>query len=329
MTRFFLAAFFLLPAAASAQTERAADVRASGAPASAPVVSAAPSPLSVSVPTLSAAPLAAAPLAVAPLAVAPLAAPAPAAAAAVVPLGSVAAEKKAPSARGELDRGARLTAAAPESDSGRVLFDDGAAQRAPGATFAAAASDGPRLDRPSASPASAPAPRIPLGQRVTETAELGGMAVVFHLLTGVALLILGAHASFPVLAGALWALAGSEMIKQLGKLRSVVVGGWQASHDQKMRHDYGTGKLVDIRGRKYGEDRYDQLAPGPVSARERYAAGAVAVAMGLPWVIPSGLAAVALYAGGASAAFALRAAWRRRHPEAAAVAERPNFEYDR
>lgn len=76
--------------------------------------------------------------------------------------------------------------------------------------------------------------------------------------------------------------AGIESI--LGQSRSVVVGGWQASHDMKMRVG-PDGNLRDVRGthKRYGEDRYDATAPGPVSARERFAARALAVMAGLPW----------------------------------------------
>jgi hypothetical protein len=139
----------------------------------------------------------------------------------------------------------------------------------------------------------------------------------------------GGHSAFPGLAGAFWVLAGTEMIKQLGKLRGFVVGGWQASHDQEMRTDYGTGQLKDIRGHKYGEDRYDVFAPGRVSRRARFIVDAAAVAAGLPWVASSGPKGVALYAAGAAAAFAARAAWRRLRPEPEGLDKQPNYEPDR
>jgi hypothetical protein len=51
--------------------------------------------------------------------------------------------------------------------------------------------------------------------------------------------------------------------------------------------------------------------------------------LGLPWVVSAGPKAVALYVAGAAAALALRRLWRLRHPEPAAVAKQPDFEYDR
>ncbi|MFI5347676.1 MAG: hypothetical protein ACHQ51_14975, partial [Elusimicrobiota bacterium] len=304
-----------------------------------------PSPLALSVPAIGAAPSALAPAAaMSPAAALPVAAaaqvaPAPAPVRpAVVPttIGSARtaapradpASDSKPGAAAVLALSARLTAETAPSDAGRQTFDGGSARDRSALTVGAAASDGPRLSRP-AEAARAPAPKIPLKQRLGETAELGVMAAGFQLVTGLIFLALGAHAAFPMLAGALWVLAGGELVKQLGNLRSVIVGGWQASHDQKMRHDYGTGKLIDIRGRKYGEDRYDQTAPGPVSARERLVSGVTAFALGLPWVVPAGPKAVALYVAGAAAAFTVRRLWRLRHPEPEAVAKKPDFEYDR
>jgi len=336
MTRFFLAALPLIPVLAFAQVEKAADVRVAPVPATGPGAAvAAPAALSLSAPALSAAP-AAAPLAAAapPTAPAPLVAPAPSAAApasvdaapAVQAAQAAAAERK-PSAAAVLALSARLSAA-PNVDAGVRIFDAGAPREAAALTMGAAASDGPRLERATAR-AAAPAPAIPFKRRAVETAELGAVAAGFHLLTGLGFLILGAHAAFPALAGAFWVLAGSEMIKQLGRLRGVIVGGWQASHDQKMRHDYGTGELKDIRGHKYGEDRYDEWAAGPVSTRERLAAGAAAFALGLPWVVAAGPKAVALYALGASGAFVVRRLWRLRRPEPAPANRPSDFEYDR
>ena len=57
----------------------------------------------------------------------------------------------------------------------------------------------------------------------------------------------------------------------------VTVGGWQASHDQKYRIDPSTGKLRDIRGHKYGSDRYEEYAPGPVGPRATVLIAAAAI----------------------------------------------------
>ncbi|MDE2142465.1 MAG: hypothetical protein KGJ84_08655, partial [Elusimicrobia bacterium] len=286
-------------------------------------------PMSLSLPSLNASPAALAPVAapVLPTAAVPAASVVPAAVARTSPAAARPAGHK-PAAASVLALSARLSAD-PVTDGGRRVFDGDAARGASALAVAGrAAADGPRLARRTED-ASAAAPKIPLSQRAAETAELGVMAAGFQLVTGLIFLALGAHAAFPALAGALWVLAGGELIKQLGNLRSVVVGGWQASHDQKMRTDYGTGKLIDIRGHKYGEDRYDQTAPGPVSMRERLTSHAAAFALGLPWVIPAGPKAVLLYVAGAAAAFGLRRLWRRTHPEQTPVAKAPDFEYDR
>jgi hypothetical protein len=336
MKRLALLALFLAPLAAYAQPEKAAEVRLAPSVGGAGAASAAPVPLTLTVPNLAAAPSAAA-LPAAALSAAPALAAAPASTVRETSMSPMpvpamraapasAAETRAPGARGELERGGRVFAA-PNADGGREFFDGGSA-RANASPVLGAASDGPRLSRPEGR-ADKPATAIPLRQRLGETADLGVVALGFQLLTGIAFLALGAHAGFPALAGAFWVLAGTELIKQLGKLRSTVVGGWQASHDQKMRTDYGTGKLIDIRGRKYGEDRYDIFAPGPVSARERWTLDATAFALGLPWVLPAGPKAVALYAAGAAAALGLRRLWRAARPAPAPAEKNPDFEYDR
>jgi hypothetical protein len=334
---------------ASAQQERAADVRVGEMPAGGPVVlTAAPAPISVSAPSLTAgaAPSAvtmAAPAAIAPsvaspgrAAALPTRAAAPVVAAplptALVPVRAAAAsvpvEGPARDATGQLRQGAVPADAA--VDAGRATFDGGSgAPREAGALVEGSAASGVLRLAPATGRAPSLAPSIPLRQRAGEAADLGALALGFQFLTGIAFLALGAHASFPALAGVFWVLAGTEMIKQLGKLRGFIVGGWQASHDQKMRHDYGTGRLIDIRGKKYGEDRYDVWAPGRVSRRERFATDATAVLLGLPWVVSAGPKAVALYAAGAATAFAARAAWRRYRPEPAPVDKAPDFEPDR
>lgn len=78
----------------------------------------------------------------------------------------------------------------------------------------------------------------------------------------------------------LWAIGAHAMIESIGQTRSRIVGGWQASHDQKYRHDLGTGELRDIRGRKYGEDRYDEKAPGEVTPAEQAAIRTIAATAG-------------------------------------------------
>lgn len=167
-------------------------------------------------------------------------------------------------------------------------------------------------------------------ERLSDAAELGLFAGAWQILAGLLFLIAGAHAAYPVLAGALWALGGAELIKHQGSLRSVVVGGWQSSHDQKMRVDYGTGKLKDIRGRKYGEDRYDITLPGPVSAREQAVIDGAAVLSGLPWFIGASPSSVLLYLMSAAAVLYLRRLRQRGRPQPkTATAEDAVFERER
>lgn len=309
----------------------------------------APTPLSLSVPALSLAPsLGAAPTpAPVGLQAVPVQAAAakPVAAAAVtaapglpdsrLPAGSV----RAPALKTGLSPAASTDEKKPESgyEEGRVLFDQDASR--PGAESSPVSGGTWSRLRSSLAPGAAsrgaaavqtPRADISVKQRLTETADIGVFALGLQILSGIVFLVAGAHAAYPLLAGALWALGGSEMIKYLGSLRSVIVGGWQASHDQKMRTDYATGKLKDIRGHKYGEDRYDIHRPGPVSARERAVIDAAAVLFGLPWVIGGGAYAVGGYLLSAAAALYLRRLWQRSRPQPqTATAADANFERDR
>jgi len=337
MNRLAILALFLATVS-SAQTIRATKTRVatgSGASLTAAPLSQAPVPAALAAPALSPAPA----LSVAPaLAVAPALSAAaaqtvmPLNAAAIAPAAPAGANAAAPAALGaltELAVPARKTpSGAPSVDDGRRIFDGGEAGRGAAAAPAASAAGSSRLAPPAAREPEAPA-KIPFKQRAGEVAELGAFALGWQLLAGIAFLVAGAHAAFPALAGALWVVGGSEGVKQLGRLRQVLVGGWQASHDQKMRVDYGTGKLKDIRGHKYGEDRYDEFAPGPVSARERLVIDSLALVAGLPWVWGAGPKAVALYAGTAAAIIAARQVWRRMRPAPEPKKARPGFEYDR
>ncbi len=107
----------------------------------------------------------------------------------------------------------------------------------------------------------------PVKTAVVETVESAVVMVPFAIaalimkvnMTDAAVLI-------PFMIG-LWGLAFWAMRSHLAGVRSTVVGGWQASHDQKYRVDYNTGKPKDIRGHKYGSDRYEEYAPGPVGPK--------------------------------------------------------------
>lgn len=107
-------------------------------------------------------------------------------------------------------------------------------------------------------------PLSPIKTAIVETVEVGAVTIPF----AIGGFILRTNLSDPLhlipAMLALWAVGFYGMRSHLAGLRSTVVGGWQASHDQKYRIDYNTGQPRDIRGHKYGEDRYDERAPGPV-----------------------------------------------------------------
>lgn len=144
------------------------------------------------------------------------------------------------------------------------------------------------------------------GTRVSEYAESAMMFVPMAFVTAFAN-ALGDRPAFGPLLAAIWGVAAIASIESLAQSRSKVVGGWQASHDQKMRHDYGTGRLRDIRGRKYGEDRYDEKAPGAVGPFEQamIRSAAAWVGTGALWLMSASprdyllfnLALGAMYAG--------------------------------
>ncbi|MBI4422588.1 MAG: hypothetical protein HY554_02610 [Elusimicrobia bacterium] len=165
--------------------------------------------------------------------------------------------------------------------------------------------------------ARAPAPRV----SVIEAAELSYMAFGLAIASLVASAIAGALApgatAKAVALGLSWAFGAGVLRDTLASSRRVVVGGWQASHDQKYRHGYD-GQLRDIRGRKYGEDRYEEWAPGPTSSRQRLvlrlAAGAAG--LGLAYWLDASLAAYGF--SWAAVSFAFDALERRRSRRAPA-----------
>lgn len=90
-------------------------------------------------------------------------------------------------------------------------------------------------------------------------------------------------------------MASRTMFDQLGSLRGTVVDGWQASHDQRYRVG-GDGRLRDVRGHKYGADRYERYAPGPVGRTASALIRAAGIAAGAAWLWGTGLSGWALYA---------------------------------
>lgn len=151
---------------------------------------------------------------------------------------------------------------------------------------------------------------------------------------GLSLPVLGAAAALagwvfsgtwyePAATAAILALGAGALEHMLGQSRSVIVGGWQASHDMRMRVNPATGELRDVRGtfKRYGEDRYDKTEPGPVSPRERFAARTLAVVSGLPWFYNWNAPEMWIYAAAMTGVFALADAIRRRRKPFTPTAE--------
>jgi hypothetical protein len=131
-------------------------------------------------------------------------------------------------------------------------------------------------------------------RRLNETAEAGIGGILGLIGAGIATVAV----SNPLIWAA--AMAGSAFLTEVGmaeslsKLRSYVIGGWQASHDQKYRVGYD-GRLHDVRGHKYGEDRYEAMAPGPVGPAARFVMRSAAAWIGLLWFAGSTAAALLVY----------------------------------
>lgn len=173
-----------------------------------------------------------------------------------------------------IQTGAALSAASKEgadpSAVSRQTFDAASTPAdAPAAVSAAPARDVVPSYLETSEPNS-PAGRVtkpvmgPVKTAVVETAEVAATMIPFAV---AALIMKGAMSNpailIPSMLG-LWALAFYAMRSHLAGVRSTVVGGWQASHDQKYRVDPNTGRIRDIRGHKYGSDRYEEWQAGPV-----------------------------------------------------------------
>lgn len=131
--------------------------------------------------------------------------------------------------------------------------------------------------------------------RAWETGELAMTSLPFHLAAGLATAWLPASWS-GVGQAAVWTAAGAALVHTLRGLRSTVVGGWQASHDQKYRVGYD-GRVRDVRGHKYGTDRYEEYAPGAVSRREKLVIYAAMMLSAVPWLSGLGWASAASFMG--------------------------------
>jgi len=163
-----------------------------------------------------------------------------------------------------------------------------------------------------------PSPKIPkegVLDKVGQAVESAAIAVPFALAASLAA---AAFAGGPWLVPALAVIgygAAAAMRMNLAQRRSIIVGGWQASHDQRYRVSHVDGQLRDVRGHKYGQDRYDATVPGPVSKYEEAAFRLVAASAGLLALSALGaermeIAAYNLALGGLYALSWLRAAQR-------------------
>jgi hypothetical protein len=110
---------------------------------------------------------------------------------------------------------------------------------------------------------------------VIEAAEVGLTMSVFAIPAFIARANIGDPVALGLALAAIWGLAAWTGRDHLRRLRQVWVDGWQASHDQKYRVDYATGRQRDIRGHKYGSDRYDKYDKGPAG---RIATGLISAA---------------------------------------------------
>lgn len=181
-----------------------------------------------------------------------------------------------------IQTGASLSAASKDGKTpdavSRATFDAASSPAAaPEAVVAPSYASRVALDEPNNPRGRVTSPIMgPVKTAVVETAEVAAMSLPF----AIAAFIMKANMADPAILIpsmlGLWALAFFAMRAHLAGTRSTVVGGWQASHDQKYRVDYNTGLMKDIRGKKYGEDRYDEREDGAVGPRALAAMGTAA-----------------------------------------------------
>lgn len=223
--------------------------------------------------------------------------------------------------------GAAGAEAAP-SRASRAFFDGALGKTVKtGAVLASAAVPGGAampsvyaLARYSSERASRPQPEpAPLGRRLAERAEshLALLAMAVPAFIAHAFVANGMAATLIAVLMALGSAAGMETL--LGDRRNRVVGGWQASHDQRYRVDPSTGVLKDVRGHKYGEDRYEERQPGPVGAGERLWMRLVSAGAGALLVAAWPGASALLYGAALSAAWLISDARADRRPAAQRV----------
>jgi len=150
--------------------------------------------------------------------------------------------------------------------------------------------------------------------RAWEFAEVALTGAGAMLPAGFLLMLLGGTSVLPAAMAAASMLGAIGMTQHLSGLRAKVVGGWQASHDQKYRVG-SDGKMRDVRGHKYGEDRYEEMAPGAVGPTARLLIRGAAALAGLLWLSGSGWVDLAVYNAVLTGFFIAADAYRRAHPK--------------
>ena len=123
-----------------------------------------------------------------------------------------------------------------------------------------------------------------LKEKVLENVEAHILVLPMLFAASAASWLLGDSALLPVALAAVGAVTAVAMEQTVSKLRRTIVGGWQASHDQRYRVDTRTGELHDVRGHKYGSDRYEAYAEGVVTPGERLWYRLVGAGLAFSWI---------------------------------------------
>lgn len=142
-------------------------------------------------------------------------------------------------------------------------------------------------------PVSAPRPAR---QRAADYIESGLLAVPVLIFAALETKWFGTSGWLgPAMAGTM-AFASGAIHETLGRSRRELVGGWQASHDQRYRVGWN-GQIRDVRGHKYGEDRYDEKVDGEVTPREQAAVRVTAALSGaaMLWMAGASMDAFVAY----------------------------------
>lgn len=134
------------------------------------------------------------------------------------------------------------------------------------------------------------------GDKVSDVFEVGAGAAVMTLFGGLAVLALGAASPLlPVVMAAYSYAMYRGIYSELERTRGHGIRTWQASHDQKYRTDYNTGKLRDIRGQSYANDHGSAHILGGVGRTGVFVLRMVAAFGGLVWLMNAGMGSVLMF----------------------------------